>query len=91
MNTNYDASEVWKQELELQGYEHHCYSAENLKKIKRLGLVWQKILRITKITPSDRLFELGCGRRIHLASLAVKGFEVHGIDVSATVASRAKI
>lgn len=89
MNTNYDASEVWKQELELQGYEHHCYSAENLKKIKRLGRVWQTILRITKITPSDRLFELGCGGGIHLASLAVNGFEVHGIDVSASVASRA--
>ncbi|RCJ35197.1 hypothetical protein A6769_19100 [Nostoc punctiforme NIES-2108] len=91
MNTNYDdASEAWKRELEHEGYEHHCYSAEDLKKINRLGRAWQTILKITKVTPPDRLFELGCGGGIYLASLAVNGFEVHGIDVSAAVASRAK-
>ncbi|MEH2449579.1 MAG: class I SAM-dependent methyltransferase [Nostoc sp.] len=91
MNTNYyDASETWKQELEHEGYEHHCYSTKNFKKIKQLSRVWQIILKITKITPPNQLFELGCGGGIHLASLAVNGFEVHGIDISASVASRAK-
>ncbi|MBR8833972.1 MAG: methyltransferase [Stigonema ocellatum SAG 48.90 = DSM 106950] len=90
MNTSfYDASKAWKQELEYEGYEHHCYSAEELKRIRRLGRVWQKILQITKVTPPDRLFELGCGGGTHLARLALNGFEVHGIDVSDAVAVRA--
>jgi len=36
------------------------------------------------------LFELGCGGGIHLAQLALNGFEVHGIDVSDAVAARAQ-
>ncbi|OYE02382.1 class I SAM-dependent methyltransferase [Nostoc sp. 'Peltigera membranacea cyanobiont' 232] len=91
MSTNYyDASEAWKQELDHEGYEHHCYSAEDLRKIKRLGRVWQKILQITQLTSPDRLFELGCGGGIHLSKLALNGFEVHGIDVSNGVVARAQ-
>ena len=89
MNTNfYDASEAWKQALKDGGYNHHCRSAEDIERIKRMGRVWQKILQITKLTPPARLFELGCGGGIHLAQLALNGFEVHGIDVSDAVAAR---
>ena len=88
-NANYDASKEWEKALESEGYESYCQSKDDLKKIKSFGRVWQTILRVTKFSPPDRLFELGCGGGIHLANLAVNGFEVHGIDVSAAVASRA--
>lgn len=90
MNTSsYDASEAWKQVLKHAGeYEHHCHSAEEIKRIKLLGSAWRKILKITKLTPPARLFELGCGGGIHLARLALNEFEVHGIDVSDTVVAR---
>jgi SAM-dependent methyltransferase len=87
---SYNASQAWENALEQQGeYEHHCYSVKDLIKINHLGRVWKKILRITKVTPPARLFELGCGGGIHLASLAVNGFQVHGIDISGAVAARA--
>jgi len=89
--TDYNTSLAWQEALKSPGeYEHHCYSAKDIKKIKRFGRAWQRILNITKLKPSARLFELGCGGGIHLANLAVNGFEVHGIDISDAVIARAQ-
>lgn len=93
MNTNhYETSEAWKQALSLQqvAYKHHCYSVKDLKKIKKYRRVWQRILKVTNLQPSSRIFELGCGGGFQLGALAVNGFEVYGIDVSQDVAGRAK-
>lgn len=92
MYTNsYNASEAWKQELAQEGgYEYHCYSKEDVLKNKRLGRIWKKIIHTTKLKPTSRLFELGCGGGTHLARLALNGFEVHGIDVSDAVTARAE-
>ena len=86
----YNASEEWKQVLSVQPYEHHCYSIDDFKKIKSLGRIWRKIFQAIKPEPSFRFFELGYGGGIHLASLAVNGFDVSGIDVSDVVASSAE-
>lgn len=87
----YDASKLWQKELALDGtYEHHCYSKYEMEKLKRLGQVWHRILKVTKLKQKNRVFELGCGGGIHLARLALNGFEVHGIDVSSAVANRAQ-
>lgn len=88
--STYDASNAWKESLSHGGYEHHCSSIEDFRRIKRFGLVWRKILQITKLPPSSHLFELGCGGGTHLANLAVNGFAVHGIDVSDAVVKRAE-
>ncbi|MBF0280935.1 MAG: class I SAM-dependent methyltransferase, partial [SAR324 cluster bacterium] len=77
-------------ELEQGGYEHHCFSENEIGQHKKLGRVWKKIIKLTEIEPPARLFELGCGGGIHLAKLALNGFEVHGIDVSDTVAEKAQ-
>lgn len=86
-----NASEAWKQELsKLGAYEHHCNSFAELRSLKKVGRVWKRIFRVTGIKPPARLFELGCGGGRYLASLALLGFDVHGIDVSGDVAGRAK-
>jgi 2-polyprenyl-3-methyl-5-hydroxy-6-metoxy-1,4-benzoquinol methylase len=90
MNYDYDTSKSWQSALEKEGYEHHCFSKKDFNKIKRLGRVWQRILKIVNINPSSRIFEVGCGGGIHLATLALNGFEVHGIDVSIDVTKRAE-
>ena len=59
--STYDAGDAWKQSLSHEGYEHHCSSIEDFRRIKRFGLIWRKILQITKLPPSSHLFELGCG------------------------------
>lgn len=89
-NESYDASALWKQELAQGGYEHHCHSSEEIKTHQKLGRAWKKILKVTGVAPPARLFELGCGGGIHLAKLALNGFEVHGIDVSEVVAGKAQ-
>ena len=89
-NEHYDASELWKQELKKEGYEHHCHSVEEIKLLKKFGRVWNKIFKSTAVAPPARLFELGCGGGKHLAQLALNGFEVHGIDVSEAVATNAQ-
>ncbi len=78
----YDTNEAWKQAFEQGGYEHHCCSWKEIKKIKRLGRVWKKILHLTQIQPSAHLFELGSGGGRYLVQLALNGFETHGIDIS---------
>lgn len=89
--STYNASEAWKQELSLPGrYELHCSSAQDVQRLKRLGSVWKRILHVTGIQPTAQLFELGCGGGIHLAQLALNGFQVHGIDVSDAVTTRAQ-
>jgi len=88
---SYDASEVWKKELSVPGsYEHHCFSEKEANKLARLGQVWRRVFQATGINAPARLFELGCGGGIHLGTLALNGFDVHGIDVSEDVARRAK-
>jgi SAM-dependent methyltransferase len=88
---SFDTTEAWQQALmQSNYYEHHCNSLEELAQIKRLNRVWKRILELTKTLPPAQLFELGCGGGIHMASLALNGFHVHGIDVSEEVARKAK-
>lgn len=84
MNT----SNKWVQNLKDDGYEHHCNSESDLVSIKKLGRIWQEILRRTEINSSSTMFELGCGGGKYLATLAVNGFNVHGVDVSPEVVTR---
>jgi len=83
-------TELWKEILKLQAYEHHCHSASDLKKTNKLGWAWRRILRVTQIIPPAKLFELGSGGGRNLVALALKGFPIHGIDVSPNVVERAK-
>lgn len=86
-----DPSEAWRALLEHPGgYEHHCSSQEDFQRLRRLGFAWTRVLRIAKLSPGDRVFEFGCGGGKHLALLASRGFEVHGVDVSPAVTERAK-
>jgi SAM-dependent methyltransferase len=89
--SNYNASQAWKQALSLPGkYELHCSSLQDIQRLQKLGHVWKRSLQVTGIQPPAQLFELGCGGGIHLARLALNGFQVHGIDVSDAVAARAQ-
>ncbi len=60
-STHGNVSQQWIEGLKIKGYNHHCRSLEDLKKIKKVNRVWRKIINQTKIKPSDNLFELGCG------------------------------
>jgi len=83
-----NASNKWIEALKDVGYEHHCHSHQDLARIKRLGRIWQETIKRTQIKPPATAFELGCGGGLHLAALAVNGFQVHGIDVSPQVVDR---
>lgn len=86
-----DPSQAWKALLEVEGsYEHTCDSASEYRRIKRLGFAWRRILRVTRLSPGARVFELGCGGGRHLAALAANGFVAHGVDVSPEVVVRAR-
>ncbi len=86
--THNNVSQKWIEGLKTNGYNHHCSSILELEKIKKINRVWRKIIKITKIKPSDSLFELGCGGGKHLALLSLQGFKVRGIDVSPEVVVR---
>jgi SAM-dependent methyltransferase len=88
-NDHFDVSIAWQKELQSGGYEHRCQSPREFCKLKKLGWVWKRILRATGVRAPARVFELGSGGGIHLASLALNGYETHGIDVSAEVTERA--
>jgi SAM-dependent methyltransferase len=89
--TTSDPSEAWRALLEHPGgYEHHCSSQEEFNRLRKLGFAWTRVLKIAKLLPGDRAFEVGCGGGKHLALLAAHGFEVHGVDVSPAVAARAR-
>ena len=83
-----NASRKWVEALANDGYEHHCYSQQDLVKIKKLGRIWKEIIKQTSIKPPETIFELGCGGGKHLAAMALNGFQVHGIDVSSQVVDR---
>jgi SAM-dependent methyltransferase len=86
-----DVVNAWKIILEEDdAYAFHCHTNYDLKRIKNLSRVWKKILRLTKLAPPARLFELGCGGGNHLTKLALNGFQVHGIDCSPVMLSRAQ-
>jgi SAM-dependent methyltransferase len=85
-----DVVNAWKNNLQEDGaYSFRCHTTHDITRIKYLSRVWKKILKLTKLAPPARLFELGCGGGNHLAKLALNGFEVHGIDCSPAVVSRA--
>ena len=86
--THNNVSQKWIEGLKTSGYDHHCSSVQDLEKIKKLGRIWRKILKETGLKSPDCLFELGCGGGRHLAALSLKGFKVHGIDVSPDVVDR---
>ena len=83
-----NASRKWVEALTNDGYEHHCSSQQDLVKIKKLSRIWKEIIRRTSIKPPGTIFELGCGGGKHLATMAVNGFQVFGIDVSSQVVDR---
>jgi 2-polyprenyl-3-methyl-5-hydroxy-6-metoxy-1,4-benzoquinol methylase len=83
-----NASKEWVKNLKDAGYEHHCNSLQDLAQTKKLGRIWKETLRRTGIKPPTTMFELGCGGGKYLSTLALNGFEVHGIDVSPEVVSR---
>lgn len=83
-------SNKWVKALENDAYEHHCYSQQDLVRIKKLGRIWKEIIKRTSIKPPQTIFELGCGGGKHLAAMALNGFQVHGIDVSPQVVGRCK-
>jgi 2-polyprenyl-3-methyl-5-hydroxy-6-metoxy-1,4-benzoquinol methylase len=87
-----DPSEAWRALLQSPDlYDHRCASKSDLRRIKRLGFVWWRILRAARLRPGARVFEMGCGGGKHLASLASNGFVVDGVDVSPDVVDRARI
>lgn len=43
-NDSYNASQVWQDVLALSGYEHHCQSKKELKKIKKIFGIWKRII-----------------------------------------------
>lgn len=82
------ASILWKEKLRDGGYAHSCASSEDVRKIRKMSRVWRKALAHTGLRPPARLLEIGCGGGIHLAALALNGFEVQGIDISPEVVDR---
>lgn len=84
------ASTLWKEKLRDGGYAHSCNSSEEVKKIRKMSRVWRKALAHTGLKPPARFLEIGCGGGIHLAGLAMNGFEVRGIDISPEVVNRCK-
>jgi hypothetical protein len=83
-----DASDAWVKELETEGYDHHCRTRDELRRAARVSRTWRRILKTTGVQPPARAFELGSGGGVHLVSLALNGFDVHGIDVSPNVVNR---
>lgn len=84
------ASGLWVQNLAEKGYEHHCQSQKELKRLRRFGRIWRTTLRHTRIHPAARLFELGSGGGRYLVLLALNGYSVRGMDVSPEVVERSK-
>jgi SAM-dependent methyltransferase len=82
--------EQWAINLTEGGYENHCRTADDLRKIKRLGLAWRRILGATGLAAPASVFEIGCGGGEKLATLALNGFAADGIDISPDVLDRAK-
>lgn len=86
-----EPTQAWKRALAEKGYAFHCRSPQEFRKASRLGRVWKTIFRVTGMLPPAKVFELGCGGGVHMAKLAVRGFEVVGLDVSHEVLARAEV
>jgi SAM-dependent methyltransferase len=85
-----DPGAQWAINLTEGGYENHCRSEDELRKIKKLGFAWRRILTATGVRPPAEVFEIGCGGGEQLATLALNGFSATGIDVSPDVLARAR-
>jgi len=87
-----DPSAAWRELLKQQpaSYRHVCNSRADFRRARRLGLVWRRVLRLAPVPKNGGLFELGCGGGHHLAKLAIQGFQVHGLDISAEVVERTR-
>jgi SAM-dependent methyltransferase len=48
------------------------------------------LIRFLKLQPGEPVLDLGCGPGLYATDLAVKGFEVTGIDISPTVIKHAR-
>ena len=82
-------------DLERQ-YSETYYGPENVKFLhsfeKLVGLITRwRAQRINELlAPHSRIFEIGCGRGLLLASLAHRGHECHGTERSELAARRAR-
>ena len=83
-------AEQWAVNLTEGGYDNHCRDAADLRRIARLGWAWRRILDATGLAAPATAFEIGCGGGGQVASLAVNGFTVRGIDISPDVLDRAR-
>jgi 2-polyprenyl-3-methyl-5-hydroxy-6-metoxy-1,4-benzoquinol methylase len=80
-------------EAEVQGfYPTEYYGAEGKKFTSLVELPLRlvgrrKVSFLTRgLRPGARVFDLGCGRGVLLSALADRGFEVHGLELSAAAA-----
>ena len=85
-----DPARQWAQNLVAGGYDAHCESEADVRRIARLGLAWRRILRATGLKAPASVFEIGCGGGEKLATLALNGFRGEGIDISRDVLARAR-
>jgi SAM-dependent methyltransferase len=86
----YDPGAQWAINLQEGGYENHCRDAQDLKRIKRLGSAWRRILRTTGLRPPAAAYEIGFGGAEKLATLGLNGFAIGGIEVSEAAFARAR-
>ena len=86
----FDATREWAGRKNIPGSEKHCRSEDDLHRLERMGRAWRLILRTTGLRPPARTFEAGCGHGDQLATLALNGFDAHGIDVADVVLNGAE-
>jgi len=85
-----DPGAQWAVNLTEGGYDNHCRSPDELQNVKKLGFAWRRILAATATRAPAAAFEIGCGGAEQMATLALNGFGVTGIDVSPDVLARAR-
>src|SRR5205814_7486290 len=69
-------------------YEHHAVRASDIRRSRRLTRSLRQILWVTRLRPSGRVLEIGCGGGAQLVPLALRGYQCTGIDCSSAVLSR---
>lgn len=83
LRANYLVHEIMYQEA-LQNGESAWGGASAASRVEGWKVVFQSIVDHPLCPPSGRFLELGCGMGQNALMFARKGYEVHGIDISAS-------